>query len=273
MGLSLTVTQGNFEAEVLRPSFEKPVIVDFFAQWCGPCQMLKPLLEKLSQEYDFVLAKVDIDQHPELAQQFGIEGVPDVRVAQNGQIMPGFVGMLPEPQLREFLAGLNLSSALERGQVAIAQAKATQNYDEAATLYAQLGEQFPDNHALRLEAAQFFLEHDRLSEAETAIAHIPSHAKGIRDQADAMRSLIHLHQDLQNPVLDSEPDRMYHTAAKAAVSGDYETALAEWLELVKRDRKYRQDGARKAMLMVFNLLGDDHPLTMAYRRKLMSALY
>jgi len=273
MATAVVVNQQNFEAQVLLPSFEQPVLVDFFAQWCGPCQMLKPLLEKLSQEYNFVLAKVDIDQNPDLAQMYRVEGVPDVRVAVQGKLQPGFVGMLPEPQLREFLAGLNFQSTLEAGLAAIAQAQANEDWDVAETRFLELLAQYPDNPQLKLEAAQFFLSRDRLSEAEAALADIPAHAKAVGQKAEALRSLVQLHREMQNPILESDLDKLYVDAAKRTLAGDYEAALQEWLELVGRDRKYRNDAARKSMLAIFALLGDDHPLTMTYRRKLMSTLY
>lgn len=273
MGKSVVVNQQNFEAEVLLPSFEQPVLVDFFAQWCGPCQMLKPLLEKFAQEYNFALAKVDIDQNPDLAQLYRVEGVPDVRVAVQGQLQPGFVGMLPEPQLREFLTGLNFQSALEAGLAAIAQAKSKQDWSTATALFTGLLSDYPDDPNLKLEAAQFYLQHERLAEAEAVLADIPAHAKGVGPKAEALRSLLNLHQEMQNPVLESDLDKLYVDAAKHTLAGEYEAALPEWLRLVERDRKYRKDAARKAMLVIFALLGDEHPLTMAYRRKLMSALY
>ncbi|MEB3268642.1 MAG: thioredoxin domain-containing protein, partial [Leptolyngbya sp.] len=114
MAQVLEVTSPTFEETVLEASLERPVVVDFYAQWCGPCQMLKPLLEDLAAEYDFTLAKVDIDQNPELARIYQVQGVPDVKVAVQGQLQSGFVGMLPEPQLREWLQTLGLQSGLAR---------------------------------------------------------------------------------------------------------------------------------------------------------------
>ena len=119
MGVSVEVDSATFATEVLEASYQKPVLVDFFAQWCGPCKMLKPMLEALAQEYDFVLAKIDIDQSPDLAHTYKVEGVPDVRVVTQGDVNPGFVGVLPEPQLREFLRNLSLKSELDLGLEAV----------------------------------------------------------------------------------------------------------------------------------------------------------
>lgn len=273
MGSSVVVNQQTFEAEVLQKSFERPVLVDFFAQWCGPCQLLKPMLEKLAQEYDFVLAKVDIDQDPELANAFGVEGVPDVRVVQNGDVRNGFVGVLPEPQLRQFLAEMNLSSALEKSLEAIRVAKAAGEWDEVQQLFTALLHQYPQDKRLALEAAHFFISRQQFAEAEQSLTEISAHDREFGQKVDALRSLIQLHQDVQTLTPSNDLDAHYLRAAQQTLAEDYEAALQSWLELVSRDRKYRQDAARKAMLMIFALLGDEHALTMAYRRKLMSTLY
>ena len=187
MGAVISVDQATFAAEVIEKSHQKPVLVDFFAPWCGPCQILKPLLEKLAQEYDFVLAKVDIDQSPDLAHTYGVGGVPDVKVAIDGTLTDGFVGMLPEPKLREFLAQLQITSLLDTA---------------LESIYA-----------------------------DAAIGNV--------EQAEARLTNL----------------------------------LEQFLTILISDRRFRDDGARKAMLAIFDLLGDDHPLTKDYRKRLVMALY
>ena len=130
MGAIVEVSSATFDEDVLAQSFQKPVVVDFFAQWCGPCQMLKPLLEKMTTEYDFVLAKVDIDANPELARIYQVEGVPDIKVAVEGQMYKGFVGMLTEPQLRDFLEQLNLKSAFDEAIATLTVAKQANDLDQ-----------------------------------------------------------------------------------------------------------------------------------------------
>lgn len=278
MGTSIEVNSANFMAEVAEKSYEKPVLVDFFAQWCGPCQLLKPMLEKLSQEHDFVLAKVDIDQNPDLANAYRIEGVPDVRVVMQGKMYAGFVGVLPEPQLKDFIsqlsafyAQLGTKSELELHLESIQQLIAAGNVQEAKAQLTQLREHHPDNQALIIATASFLIEQDDLGEAERVLAPIYEGMEAF-PQAEALRNLIYLKLDSTKPY--THPlDEPFFKAVKATLGADYETALQGFLSLISQDRKYRDDGARKAVLMVFDLLGDENPLTKEYRKKLTSALY
>lgn len=278
MGTSIEVDSTNFMAEVAEKSFEKPVLVDFFAQWCGPCQMLKPLLEKLVQEHDVVLAKVDIDRSPDLASAYRIEGVPDVRVVMQGKMYAGFVGVLPEPQIRDFLTQLTAfygqlgsKSELESQIEAVQQLIVSGKIQEAKDQLAQMREQNSDNAALKIFSASFLIGLDELGEAERVLAPIYEGTEGFA-QAEALRNLIYLKLDSAKPYTH-DLDEPFFSAVKSTLSADYETALQGFLAIVKQDRKYREDGARKAILMVFDLLGDEHPLTKEYRKQLTSSLY
>jgi putative thioredoxin len=272
MGTSLTVSQVTFAAEVLQTSRQKPVLVDFYATWCGPCQILKPMLENLVQEYDFVLAKVDIDQNPDLAQQYGVSGVPDVRIVIDGQVQPGFVGVLPEPEIRDLLHRLQLTSKLDQALEAIYE-KASEGDVEGADADLQaLLEKHPKNAGLVLEAANFYMEADRIPEAETLLGRIPQHEKELAARARGILALIQFRQIVKDEAL-SELDNVYQQAAQNALDQSYEAALQGFLAIVQRDRIYRQDGARRAMLGIFDLLGNEDPLTKEFRKQLMMALY
>lgn len=273
MGHIVDVDVTNFEDDVVSASNQKPVIIDFFAQWCGPCQMLKPMLERLVNEYDFILAKVDIDQSPDLANAYGVEGVPDVRIVQQGEMKPGFVGALPEPKLRDLLASLGLRSTLERGLEQVQQAIAHNDINTARTQLQTLMEQYPHDQRLKLEAAKLALSQNDLDGAEAFIPDIPAGDRTYGPQANMIQAVIHYRKICRDVVPETELDETFVQGAKAALNNDVETALMLFLEVVTRDRHYRNDAARKAMLTLFNLLGDDHPLTRHYRKQLMLTLY
>ncbi len=273
MGLSIEVDSGDFAAEVLEKSYEKPVLVDFFAQWCGPCQMLKPMLEGLVKEYDFVLAKVDIDQSPDLANTYGVEGVPDVKIVRQGEVTDGFVGVLQEPQLRELLAKLDLKSDLELGLEQIQKAKAAGDIEGSKRLFNQLIELYPENRTLILEAAQFLIGQDRIESAVKLLGVIQPHEKQYYAQAQGLQAILEFKQAIADSPPESELDELYVKACQLAIDEAYEAALSGFLDIVERDRSYKKDGGRKAMLALFNVLGDDHQLTKDYRRKLMQTLF
>lgn len=273
MGAVVDITGPTFEEEILEASFQRPVVIDFLAQWCGPCQMLKPLLEKLSQEYDFVLAKVDIDQNPELARIYQVEGVPDVKVAVQGQIYNGFVGMLTEPQLREFLEQLNLTSTFDTDMATLSAAKASGDQQQVAQLYATFLETYSERPELLLDAAQFFLRKGDRTRAEDLLDKVDPLQRPYGDQAVAVRSLMEFHEIAAGLEPETEADQLYLAGAKATIAENYEEALDQFLSLVKQDRKYRNDAGRKAMLTLFGVLGNDHALTQSYRKRLMQTLY
>jgi putative thioredoxin len=272
MGISVEVDSKNFASDVVEASHQRPVLVDFFAQWCGPCQMLKPMLEKLVQEYDFVLAKVDIDRSPDLAQAYRVEGVPDVRIVSQGKMYSGFVGVLSEPQLRALLEQLNLKSDVDESLEAVQTLVAAGNDQQAKAAFTQLLEQQPQNRKIALAYAKFLIGQDQLAEAEGVLASIEEHERGFYAQAEALGHLIQLKLDSQRPPAH-DLDPAFFAAVNQTLTNQYEAALQGFLAIVTKDRKYRDDGARKAMLLIFALLGDEHPLSKQYRKQLTLALY
>jgi putative thioredoxin len=276
MGNSVEVDSNNFEREVLEQSFVNPVLVDFYATWCGPCQLLKPILEKLVQEYDFTLAKVDIDKDSQLARKYAVEGVPDVRIVSRGDIYPGFVGALNEEQLRDLLERLQLKSQLalklEEAKIAIASGEmqtAKQAFDE---LFAQ----YPDNPRVIIEAARFLVKVGRIEEAEKIAKTIKEDNREFYPQAQGIQTLILLKRAVEETSASESEldlDRIFADASRLALSEDYQGALELFLQIVRENRKYKNDRARLAMIGLFNLLGLDHPLTKQYQKELMMALY
>ncbi len=273
MGYTISVNNDTFEAGVFQKSFEKPVLIDFYATWCGPCQMLKPILENIAQEYDLVVAKVNIDENQRLAHDYGVEGIPDVRLMNQGEIIDKFVGVLPEPKMREFLGKHNIKSGLEKGLYAIETEMQAGNFEAAGRIMETLLGEYPQSKGLMLEAAKLYIDCEQLEKAETLLSSIPELEKQLYSQAQALKEFIVLERACKIPQGDSELDKMFSQAACLVVEGHYQEALEGFLEIVREDRRYKNDGARKAILALFELLGEDHPLTKEYRKKLMMALY
>lgn len=274
MGNSVEVDSNNFEREVLEQSFVQPVLVDFYATWCGPCQLLKPILEKLVKEYDFTLAKVDIDKDSQLAHKYSVEGVPDVRIVSRGEVYPGFVGALNETQLRELLERLQLKSQLTLKLEAAKTAIASGELQAAKQAFDALFAQYPDNPRVIIEAARFLVKLGRIEEAEKIARTIKEDNREFYPQAQGIQTLIELKRAVEaTNASESELDRNFVEASRLALSEDYQESLALFLQIVGENRKYKNDGARKAMVGLFNLLGLDHPLTKQYQKELMMALY
>jgi putative thioredoxin len=279
---TIDVNEENFELAVLEQSKEVPVLVDFWAEWCGPCKVLGPVLEKLADEYggEFVLAKVNVDENQNLAGAFGIQGIPAVKLFIDGDLLAEFTGALPEPMLREFLSKFLPTAADKQAQQAAAledQGKAA----EAKALYQAILESDP-SHAKSLfglgrlamnagdnESALEFLDKisivaDERKEADRLIARLKLHGGAAQDLT-ALRAKI-----------DAEPknlDARLELAQALAGAEKYQEALAELLVIVKTDRNFKDDGGRKAMVQIFEVLGSEDPLTDQYRSELAKVLF
>lgn len=280
MAQGVEVGQEQFHIEVLEASFEQPVLVDFFATWCGPCQILRPLLEQVAAEYGLPLAKVDIDQNPQLASAYGVEGVPDVRVVMAGEVREGFVGALPPAEIRQCLERLGITSPVQQGLGQLHQHLAAGEAAAAADLWHQLSQRFPHQSEIQVAGAELALAQGDMAAVQMRLAEAiaPESTPGdnLADQVAALQGLVALHAIAAE--LAAQPSRtpveaQFLAGCQAALRADYEQALENFLAVVATDRRYRNDGGRKALLVLFQRLGPDHALTLAYRKRLMQTLY
>ncbi|HVK03857.1 MAG TPA: thioredoxin [Armatimonadaceae bacterium] len=274
-------TTETFEADVLRKSLDVPVLVDFWATWCGPCKTLGPILEKLAGEYNgaFLLAKVDVDKEQQIAAAFQIRSVPTVFLVKGGQLVDGFPGALPEGQLREFLASHGVVPA--EGALPEEEQAPLDPQAQVAALRDAIGAE-PDRDELKLDLVLALLRTGEAPEAERLLDALPANL-ATDDRAVKARARLGFAAALKDaPVpealraaLQADPDdlRARHLlGVHALVAGDSEQALEQFLDMLRRDRAYEDGLARKSLIDAFRVVEDD-ALVSQYRRKMSSLLF
>jgi putative thioredoxin len=279
---TIDVNEENFEAEVLERSTKIPVMVDFWADWCGPCKVLGPVLEKLAGEYsgEFILAKVNVDENPGLANVFGIQGIPAVKLFRDGDLASEFTGALPEPMLREFLSKFLPSAADKEAEEALVLEESGKT-DEAKASYQTILQSDPHHAKALLGLGRLAMNEGDADSAMEYLDKVPIVADE-RKEADRLIARLNLQSGAAENVtalrekVKSDPNNIaarFELAQALAGAEKYEEALGEFLAIVKADRQFQDDGARKAMIQIFEVLGTEDPLTDKFRSELAAALF
>jgi putative thioredoxin len=276
------VSLEEFETKVVQPCMQVPVVIDFWAPWCGPCQTLKPMLEKLAEEYGgrFLLAKINSDENPEIAQHFGVRSIPAIKVLYQGQLIDEFNGALPEGQIRAFLDRFALPAAGGNLREEAAALVAEGRLEEALAKLVEASQASPEDEAVRLDAAEVLMQLSRNDEAGQLLA---GEYVTESDRANALRARLALAAggadtaELEaklaaNP--DDHASRLELSRAYAA-RNRFREALDAALAVAIKDRFFDEGAGRKAMLQLFEALGGSEQyddLVREFRRKLSAAL-
>lgn len=262
----------DFTSDVIERSSKLPVVVDFWADWCGPCRALSPILERLAERSGdrWVLATVDTDAHQDLAARYGVRGIPNVKLFVDGKVVGEFSGALPERAVEQWLARA-LPGKHEKDLAAAEALLAREDYTAARAILEGILQHEPDNEQARVLLAGTYVFSDAPRAAEL-VGRIEEHSRHF-PMADAICTYARLLARGTETLPEGPAKDRYRAALGHLARKEFDAALEDFIEVIRQDRPYDDEGARRAVIAIFRILGDDHPVTQKHRRAFSSALY
>ena len=269
-----TVSESDFEYEVIAYSNQIPVIVDFWAEWCRPCKTLTPLLEKYAVEArgTFRLAKVNVDDNPNLALRFSVRSIPNVKAFRDGQVVSEFLGLQPEPRVKEFIQNIapsQIDLLLEKGQSQLE----SMNWNEAGNSFRQFLAKSPNHPAGLLGLLKANLMQGNFSDVRQILDVFPpsqeyAHLEELRPLFNALWT-----GKTNQTISDDLLNAAYNNALRLIMRGNLPAGMDGIIDILRQNKHYHNDEARKVLLGLFEVLGDNHPLTQQYRQELAMILF
>ncbi|MGB9668753.1 MAG: thioredoxin [Anaerolineales bacterium] len=268
------VTELDFQYKVLEHSYQSPVVVDFWAEWCSPCKILTPILEKLAIEAQgaFRLAKINVDQNSNLSVRMGVHSIPHVKAIKNGQMVGEFVGIQPEARIREFIKNIIPNPAdlwIEKGdhfyQIG--------DFNEAASAYRQALDIQPENSRALLGLAKSLIRQNKFEKAKEILQSFPASKEYV--SAEIILPLVNALLAPQQPedTIEDVNEAAYVHGLRLIKKGNYFAALDGFLEILRQDKHFHHDQLKNVILGILEILGDEHPDTRYYRQELASILF
>lgn len=264
----------DFQKDVIERSKNIPVLVDFWAEWCGPCKMLGPILERLAEKYKdtWALAKLDTDGNQEIAMEYGIRGIPNVKLFVNGEVTDEFTGALPENMVEQWLKKAIPSENMELVESAKKLFSEHRN-EEAKRILQNVISVESENEDAKLLLGKIVVFEDS-DKAEKLVENIDGSAENY-EQVESIQTIAGLLKkaDEKNDLPEAPVKNNYVSAIDNLKTKNFNTALEIFIEVIREDRNYDDDGARKACIAIFKYLGEENEITLRYRKDFGRALY
>ena len=276
---SIDITLDNFQQIILEGSMQQPVLVSFWGEACAPCKALMPLLHKLADEFQgqFILAKINAEEQPELAQQFQVQSIPTAMLVGEGKLLDQFNGLKPESEIRAFLKQ-HLTNPVDAFKEQIKVCIGEGELDQAKEMLKQAISQLPEDTELQIDLARVLLQKNLASDAKVVLENLPEAEKARPEVKGLIAGLKFAEvapsaEQLAELGEREDSEANYLKAMAALLQGQHEQALERLLNLLRDDRSYQEGIAHKTLLEVFAMLGESNSLVIKARRKLYTLMY